>query len=1396
MDPRDPDELGNTTEPEEETFALQRKRSRRVSFADITSVHVFDRDEDFETPPEQKSGAEFAESERRDGSVGFQIDSGGSDDSKGSSRREDGEAEYEEEEEEEEDGRAFFVQSMDFSSPGSATGSLTSNDEENFFGPVSTRFIRSGRLSTESADSGNQQDVTLDSTAFSLHFRNLMPSSDRFSPSQHCHTPTKLPPELDEKTPTAKSEPTIEGSLIVLTGKKLVSRSSSAGKSSIGDEFSDVSLKVTDPNRYDYGKISPELEALLAKSVSELHPSQSMNKDSPTTPSIYSGSKKNCQAFNEQSSSRALSREQLQGELLDTKTKLSGHSSCVNSSPIIKVTVPHANGVHMDQIHDESFEPALSFEENESNKEVPLSQVDLGAADKDISCSPQNKDLLLDRHLNHVQDGSEKNNYLLPSSSLPLARTPTIQIATDVQKSSASLKAGIYTPKCVVEPSCESASSMSSLRAKPRQLFQDSGVLSLSDYVASPSTKQNLYSLDKEHPTHSKDLPSAKKKFLNFEASETREIGVGSPNLSCPASAKKAYSYKDFLENIAETLKSKRTVSVTGKGVNEASDNADQNIIPVVETEANSMINTAKKLVSLEDCGGSRSVVHENSSIIHSGALCSTEQGTPPVKSSSIHHVSNMEKTGDIQALLDADSNKKPPLTLLPYSLPKQTTPEIKIGTQEIGTTNEFSHPSVKRLKGKQSTLVRKKDTPFRTLNNRFDDLHACQSLGTENLVQTTCETALFTPGTTGYPCSSALCKKSIQQSSKSFIEADQSLLLDLQQKFESSGCYQTPLDRESTNDLHSRCHERRIDPKMDLTMPGSPLQKSRPRASVDSSAMTLGMTSATLLPEEVIDHVQNPGGKDKSDMLENGSPTAFRLKGLLSPKMIGILKVHDSNSIQQSLQSCKRSFSTYNVDDSGRKVSEDRAFSELCSVDEKNSGKKRWKSLPQAKDGLVELASELSILSCSVVGKVNREELLNRWKDVCSRYSTTAEGFLPTSVASLNPRELSKLQDRLYLVEEVKKYEKIRDEIKTQRVESSGDQVQNQKAVEARWLLHKLMNEQAKHCLLKLKQDRLHKTYQQLHSALQECHALKGNFLLHQSRGTEESQTRAARLASFSVERENENQEVHHRVTTIRQKLALLDESIKRKVASLHVSCNLKGIKETDETILLVTDFVHKYTSCRNVLKYLQLWELEDVCKKDGQQSIVLNFSGLLSQRFTMNAASVSSISLLSQWNDEKIRQSFPTLNASTAFEFVFGQKDVHMKYGPNSFRRQTQITSFLLGNLVDVIKEVQQAQMEILNLVHVNFHSPHADLLQLHLSFINFSTGKKVKFILDMTDLMCAVYPSEIDPSQLQIQTCGQQQTLVSGIADVACNLEAGHCMILRFCWRVSDLVKAWRW
>lgn len=58
MGSKDGEEQCNT-ETEEGTVARQKKRSRRVSFAaEITSVHVFNRDDECETPPESKPSSD------------------------------------------------------------------------------------------------------------------------------------------------------------------------------------------------------------------------------------------------------------------------------------------------------------------------------------------------------------------------------------------------------------------------------------------------------------------------------------------------------------------------------------------------------------------------------------------------------------------------------------------------------------------------------------------------------------------------------------------------------------------------------------------------------------------------------------------------------------------------------------------------------------------------------------------------------------------------------------------------------------------------------------------------------------------------------------------------------------------------------------------------------------------------------------------------------------------------------------------------------------------------------------------------------------------------------------------------------------------------------------------
>ncbi|CAL9193319.1 unnamed protein product, partial [Musa hybrid cultivar] len=100
MDPGEGRELRSAGELDEETIA--RKKSRRVSFVDITAIHAFDRDDDCETPPDSRQVSADGGADVE--AVGFHEGVPDGDGSKGSLRGREDEDDDENEEDDEDDG--------------------------------------------------------------------------------------------------------------------------------------------------------------------------------------------------------------------------------------------------------------------------------------------------------------------------------------------------------------------------------------------------------------------------------------------------------------------------------------------------------------------------------------------------------------------------------------------------------------------------------------------------------------------------------------------------------------------------------------------------------------------------------------------------------------------------------------------------------------------------------------------------------------------------------------------------------------------------------------------------------------------------------------------------------------------------------------------------------------------------------------------------------------------------------------------------------------------------------------------------------------------------------------------------------------------------------------------
>uniref|UniRef100_A0A5B6Z9T7 Uncharacterized protein n=1 Tax=Davidia involucrata TaxID=16924 RepID=A0A5B6Z9T7_DAVIN len=161
-------------------------------------------------------------------------------------------------------------------------------------------------------------------------------------------------------------------------------------------------------------------------------------------------------------------------------------------------------------------------------------------------------------------------------------------------------------------------------------------------------------------------------------------------------------------------------------------------------------------------------------------------------------------------------------------------------------------------------------------------------------------------------------------------------------------------------------------------------------------------------------------------------------------------------------------------------------------------------------------------------------------------------------------------------------------------------------------------------------------------------------------------------------------------------------------------------------------------------------------------------------------------------------MKYNFPSMDASTAFAFVLNADTTRKYIGPRSLTQETQITSSILGNLLDVVEEVQLARVELQNLTQTSFHSPSVEQLDLQLCFIDFKSGGKVMLTLDMSCLNRGVYPLEMIPSQLEAPADVSQkllsQPLLAEIRAAVHSLRVGYLRIIRLCRCVSHVIEAW--
>ncbi|KAG6534219.1 hypothetical protein ZIOFF_008104 [Zingiber officinale] len=404
--------------------------------------------------------------------------------------------------------------------------------DDNFFGPVSTSFIRSVSLSETEMSDGNNHDITLDSTAFSLHFRNIAPADDGTTNSVG-----------SARTPTNAAVSDGTDSIVVPKKPFVYSKLSPADLGGNADDSSIMSLIEEKSRKYDYGKLSPTLEKLLNEV------DRSMQPNSPDAANIGYHSKG------------------------IVKAKQSGkHETHTSRVAVINTNGEFPFDSHLSEIFVEDSRKCIIYQDSPNKGlllETPIiknAEGAIAAIGKDNRNDPYTatmSDLLItaqktgllsplniqSRTKTSLQlDQLSGNKY--PSVKNPLSVVPTSVVEGDHDKNVVS-EAGISTPeiahKLIQAPF---PGSVSSVRAKRQQLFLDASVTLKSTPISSRAKEQAPSSLNLELTRHGERISAIKNHMSKLKITQTPDLNnPKSPMLHVPLDLHDKLEYEANIPN-------------------------------------------------------------------------------------------------------------------------------------------------------------------------------------------------------------------------------------------------------------------------------------------------------------------------------------------------------------------------------------------------------------------------------------------------------------------------------------------------------------------------------------------------------------------------------------------------------------------------------------------------------------------------------------------------------------------------------------------------------------------------------------------------------------------------------------------------------------------------------
>ncbi|XP_057724821.1 uncharacterized protein LOC130940633 [Arachis stenosperma] len=413
-------------------------------------------------------------------------------------------------------------------------------------------------------------------------------------------------------------------------------------------------------------------------------------------------------------------------------------------------------------------------------------------------------------------------------------------------------------------------------------------------------------------------------------------------------------------------------------------------------------------------------------------------------------------------------------------------------------------------------------------------------------------------------------------------------------------------------------------------------------------------------------------------------------------------------------------------------------------------------------------------------------------WADIVKNFSCATNLLLSPSTDKLNLRMISMLEDTLVQLQKVNICDAFCSEIHCQKTADQLKVVGHKRFVEARSLLFNIAYGKAKLQLMHIKRERLLKKLQ-LSSGLQEFQMMKLSGTPGLSKHDAINQGSDSHFHSILLNSGGKFQVSS--LTTMRKEIEILDWKAKSLKEYFCTYCKMESHQSFADTIRSVHLYLKRRISCKCVFQNLQLWNIDGFELVEGSYRVFLNYYDYVIQRFTVSDCPSTSIIVSSKLNDMKIVKTFPEMDALFAFMLVLNPHTTKSYAHTKDLVQETQVTSSLLSNLLDVVEEIQLAQIETTNMVEAKFFSQSDEQLDLLLFFIDFRSGKKVKVTLDMTCLRCGVYPVSILPCRVHDAASGEQKSpsLVAEIRTAVKTVSVGYSRIMRLSRCISQVVHA---